>query len=382
MARIQALFIVACLIVGACSGGNVPAASTPTGSTTAAPSANPSPIASASTENSCNAPKSPPSTWPAEAVAALEAMTSRYMERCATTADFELYFSLPEGLTTTQEALTKKWYGDALTAATRVFGDLLQSTKPIAVFYKTSAESMCTELVAFLEQENAAPDVIDGVKRYEWSCKPNADWTGVYSRAGYGATILEAKSPKYDYLILNMGNGDELRSKDPYAALNPTFQTPSHELFHLAQFTNQSQAATLWWGEGGAAYIGHLTAAMQGMVSYKEARDQGLVAYSCEEIARNGKSGPPRIAELSGWWESADGKWWNGMVYSLGALASEYVIGTYGWDAFYTWASGYQTQRGLSDYAYLDQRSQQTFGISLDDLHKNIDKYLERVLPC
>jgi hypothetical protein len=153
-------------------------------------------------------------------------------------------------------------------------------------------------------------------------------------------------------------------------------------LFHLAQFTNQSQAATLWWGEGGAAYIGHLTAAMQGMVSYKEARDQGLVAYSCEEIARNGKSGPPRIAELSGWWESADGKWWNGMVYPLGALASEYVIGTYGWDAFYTWASGYQTQRGLSDYAYLDQRSQQTFGISLDELHKNIDKYLERVLPC
>jgi len=119
---------------------------------------------------------------------------------------------------------------------------------------------------------------------------------------------------------------------------------------------------------------------MQGMVSYKEARDQGLVAYSCEEIARNGKSGPPRIAELSGWWESADGKWWSYLVYSLGALASEYVIGTYGWDAFYTWASGYQTKGHLP--GYLDQRSQQTFGISLDELHKNIDKYLERVLSC
>ena len=42
MARVQALFIVACLIVSACSGGNVPAAST-----ASVPSANPSPIASA-----------------------------------------------------------------------------------------------------------------------------------------------------------------------------------------------------------------------------------------------------------------------------------------------------------------------------------------------
>ncbi|MFM8998267.1 MAG: hypothetical protein ACKOJD_09265 [Candidatus Limnocylindrus sp.] len=377
MARVQTLFIVACLIVSACSGGNVPAAST-----TATPSANPSPIASASAENSCNAPKSPPSTWPAEAVAALEAMTARYMERCATTADFELYFSLPEGLTATQETLTKKWYSDALTAATRVFGDLLQSTKPIAVFYKTSAESMCTELVAFLEQENAAPDVIGGVKTFEWSCKPNTDWEAVYKNPGYGATILEAKSLKYDYLILNMGNGDELRSKDPYAALNPTFQTPSHELFHLAQAANKSQGATLWWAEGGAAYVGHLTAAMQGMVSYKEARDQALVTYTCEEIARNGKTAPPSISVMSGWWDDANGKWWKGLVYYMGGLASEYVLGTYGWDAFYTWASGFETPGSLNGTAYLDQRSQQTFGISLDELHKNIDKYLERVLSC
>ncbi len=370
------------IAVAGCNSSQISSgsSSSPSAPVTSSPSPSPSSPPSDSVENSCNTPKSPPSTWPAEAVAALQAMITRYMERCATTPDFELYFSLPEGLTPTQEELTKKWYSDALTAATRAFGDLLRSTKPIAIFYKTSAKSMCTELVAFLKQEKAASDVIDGVQRYEWSCKPNADWTSVYSRPGYGATILEAKSPKYDYVILNMGNGDELRSKNPYAALNPTFQTPSHELFHLAQAANKSQAATLWWAEGGAAYVGHLTAAMQGMVSYTEARDRGLVAYSCEEIARNGKSGPPRIAELSGWWDSANGKWWSNLVYSLGGLASEYVIGTYGWDAFYTWASGNQTNGHLP--GFLDQRSQKTFGISLDELQKNIDKYLARVLSC
>lgn len=310
-------------------------------------------------------------------------MTARYMERCATTADFELYFSLPEGLTTRQEKLTKEWYSDALKGGTRVFGDLLQSAKPIAIFYKSSAKSMCNDLLDFLQTNRANPVVINQVEESPWACQPANDWLQSYNAKGpgYAATIVAPKAPGYDYIILNMGSAVELRSKNPYAALNPTYQTPSHELFHLAQSANKSQGATLWWAEGGAAYVGHLTAAMQGMVSYKEARDQGLVGFTCVDIANNGKNGPPSIAALGGWWSSVDGKWWSNIVYPLGALASEYVIGTYGWDAFYTWASGNETRGGLVP-GYLDQRSQLTFGISLDELYKNIDKYLENVLRC
>lgn len=305
-------------------------------------------------------------------------MIERYMKRCSTTPDFELYFSLPEGLSARQEDATRRWYGDALKAATRVFGDLLRSTKPIAVFYKTSAKSMCTELLAFFRDENASQHAIENLLAADWACKPSRDWNDVYDQPGYGATILRVDAPSYDYVIVNMGNARELYANNPYVSLRSTFQTPSHELFHLAQGVNRSLSATLWWGEGAAAYVGHLTAAMQGMVTYAEARDKALVRYSCDAIAMHGKSGPPAISELSGW-ESVDGQWWSDFLYPLGALASEYVLGTYGWDKFYNWASGYEVQPTLT---YLNERSQRVFGITLADLQWNIDKYLQSVLSC
>ena len=147
-------------------------------------------------------------------------------------------------------------------------------------------------------------------------------------------------------------------------------------MFHLAQAANRSQGATLWWAEGGASYVGHMTAAMQGMVSYAKARNESLVAYACGEILRNGKSGPPSISALSGWWEQADGKWWRGMAYQLGALASEYVLGTYGWQKFFTWASNFEGK----DFAYLEARSVSVFGRTLNELNSDINDYLIKTI--
>jgi hypothetical protein len=337
----------------------------PSPSQTAASS--PQPIAE------CRKLDAPPSSWPKVARAALQELVDRYEKNCVTAADFDFYFSLPDGLTQKQEAETIRWYTDALKAATRAFGDLLGSQKPIAVFYKSSADDMCDDLLSFMQAEGASKAAIASVESMEWACAPTKDWDQVYLNSGYGASILRAQAPNYDYIIVNMGNAQELRSKDPYSQLMPTFQTPSHELFHLAQAANRSQGATLWWAEGGAAYVGHMTAAMQGMVSYSRARSEALVSAACAVINGNAKSGPPAIKALSGWWDQAEGQWWGDMVYPLGALASEYVLGTYGWEKFHSWASGYEGK----DRAYLETRSQMTFGISLEELHQDIDQYLK-----
>lgn len=340
----------------------------PSPSQTAASS--PQPIAE------CRKLDAPPSSWPKVARAALQELVDRYEKNCVTAADFDFYFSLPDRLTQKQKRETIRWYTDALKSATRVFGDLLGSQKPIAVFYKSSADDMCNDLLYFLQSESASPTAIASVESMEWACASTADWDQVYQNPGYGASVLRAQAPNYDYLIVNMGNAQELRSDDPYGQLMPNFQTPSHELFHLAQAANRSQGATLWWAEGGAAYVGHLTAAMQGMVSYSRARNEALVGSACSVITREGKNGAPAIKELSGWWEQAEGKWWGDMAYPLGALASEYVLGTYGWDKFYSWASGYEGK----DLAYLETRSQMTFGISLEELHQDIDQYLKNTV--
>lgn len=342
-------------------------------------SSSPSPPTPTSIDNACIVPRDPPSRWPVEAIAAVQALIARYIERCASTPDLELYFSLPDNLSMRQEKEIVRWYSDALQTATRVFGDLLQSTKPIALFYKTSAKSMCTELLSFIREDRASAGVIEDFRASEWACKPSKDWKASYNQRGYSATVLAVRGQEYDYIIVNMGNAEELRTKNPYKTLTPTFQTPSHELFHLVQSANRSQGATLWWGEGAASYVGHLTAAMQGMVTYAEARDRSLVRYSCDAIAMDEKAGPPAISELSGGWEVVDGKWWSDFVYPLGALASEYVLGTYGWDKFQSWANGYESQRSLT---YLNERSRRVFGISLAELQAEIDKYLKRVLAC
>lgn len=324
----------------------------------------------------CPTLKPPLESWPSVAQAAFEELINRYENNCSHVVDFEFYFSLPPGLTRKQEDATKRWYTVALRSATRVFGDLLDSEKPIAIFYKDSAADMCDSLRTFLSTENASSNAMQSVRTMEWACAPTPDWTAVYRAPGYGASVLRAESPNYDYIIVNMGNASELRSRDPYEALMPTFQTPSHELFHLAQAARRSQGATLWWAEGGAAYVGHMTAAMEGMVSYGKARNEALVAYTCAEIRRYEKSGPPSIADLSGWWEQVEGKWWGGMAYPLGALASEYVLGTYGWDKFFTWASGFEGK----DYAFLESRSLSVFGIPLNRLHRDIDRYLRNTV--
>lgn len=324
----------------------------------------------------CTLDLAPVEAWPTVAQRALNQMIDQYNRNCTSTKDYELYVSLPEGLSETQIRETTRWYADALGAATRVFGDLLQSRKPIAVFYKSSAGTMCDALLDFLRKNTASAQSIANVNQSEWACKATADWKRAYANPGYAATILKIDSPRYDFAIINMGDASELKTNDPYSALMPTFQTPSHELFHLAQAANRSQGATLWWAEGGAAYVGHLTAAMQGMVSLREARDEALLAYTCTEIRRNGKSGPPNISALAGWWADAESKWWGGMVYTLGALASEYVLGTYGWEKFHSWAAGFEGKPS----SYLKARSMAVFGISLNRLHRDIDRYLNETL--
>ena len=377
-AALTSLLVACAPSMSVSDGTSIQGTASPSTSPSNTASATPSPTPSQSTTplQECSAIEPPPGSWPAIAQAALQELITRYQDHCSRVADFDYYFSLPPDLTDKQKEAVIRWYTDALRSATRVYGDLLYSDKPIAIFYKTSAQEMCDDLLDFLTAEKASSRALESVRSMEWACAPTSDWDAVYDAPGYGASVLRAESPGYDFIIVNMGNAAELKTKDPYEALMPTFQTPSHELFHLAQAANRSQGATLWWAEGGASYVGHMTAAMQGMVSYAKARNDSLVAYACGEIVRNGKSGPPSISALSGWWEQADGKWWNGMAYQLGALASEYVLGTYGWQKFFTWASNFEGK----EYAYLEARSLSTFGITLDRLHRDIDEYLKTTI--
>jgi hypothetical protein len=327
----------------------------------------------------CTVPKPPPADWPKVARAALQALIDQYKKGCATTADFEYEFYLPAGITKRQRSETVRWYTDALKAGTRIFGYMLKSTKPIAVFYKSSAKSMCNDLLNFLQTNQANSEVINLVETSPWACQPDNDWLQSYNAKGlgYSATVLAADAPGYDYIILNMGSAVELRSDDPYQALMPTFQTPSHELFHLAQMANLQISGTTWLQEGSASYMGRLSAAMQGMVSYKEARQKSIIEFICGHMRGSGATQLPSI-KVYPVTSTSTTPWYAYINYEMGVLASEYVLGMFGWEKFSSWASDSHPRK--SEYEHLDARSRSMFGMSLEQLNAKIDAYIEKII--